>query len=652
MIFNKEGKRQSIEEVYNLLMNYDVISFDIFDTLILRPFTSPNDLFKIIGMKYHISNFNRIRTAASKLAREKVDHGEVTIKDIYKEVNIMTNIDINQGADYEFDVEKHICYANPYTLELFNKLLENGKEVIIITDMYYSKKQIEEILKACNIKGYKELYVSNEYKKSKRNHDLFQVVAPKYKGKKVIHIGDNYSSDIEPLSEIGWDAYFYPKTVTFDNTIIKYKMSYNLRSIFNAIIQNRFHNGLTSIEDNPKYYYGYILGGILALGYTNWIHNIAKNEGYQKILFLSRDGDVLKKVYDSLYNDIPSEYVYWSRHAGIKTAIERDLAYFIFQFINRRLNMTEKTTVEELLKDAELDFLIPYLQEYSIEKTQIINREICDIIIDLVKKNINEVRKMSNKYKEAAKKYFEPILKDCKKVLIADIGWKGSSLTSLKYLIEDVWKMPITVTGTVVGNYAYKKGYDTSMLQCGDMRAYSFSEAKNLEYALIHQKNLEISNSIVETLFTAKHASFLKYTLNEKNEVEPIFATENINSEFVEIIQQGIIDFSKDYTEKTKYFRELMNISGRDAYTPIISLISDNTQLNRFLEVFKDYNFVVTVGGLTQEGKELSTTLPEMVSHIKAKNQLKPVRKVRKKIRKYLSKIKKKLKKIRNKNGK
>ena len=33
------------------LMEYDVISFDIFDTLILRPFQSPSDLFFFAGIK-------------------------------------------------------------------------------------------------------------------------------------------------------------------------------------------------------------------------------------------------------------------------------------------------------------------------------------------------------------------------------------------------------------------------------------------------------------------------------------------------------------------------------------------------------------------------------------------------------------------------
>ena len=36
---------RNVQETVDELMKYDVISFDIFDTLIFRPFSSPTDLF-------------------------------------------------------------------------------------------------------------------------------------------------------------------------------------------------------------------------------------------------------------------------------------------------------------------------------------------------------------------------------------------------------------------------------------------------------------------------------------------------------------------------------------------------------------------------------------------------------------------------------
>ena len=42
---NLENFRIEPKELLNKLCEYDVVSFDVFDTLIFRPFTSPRVLF-------------------------------------------------------------------------------------------------------------------------------------------------------------------------------------------------------------------------------------------------------------------------------------------------------------------------------------------------------------------------------------------------------------------------------------------------------------------------------------------------------------------------------------------------------------------------------------------------------------------------------
>ena len=49
--------RRSVSETVSFLMQYEVISFDIFDTLIFRPFSEPTDLFFFLGEKTGKSHF-------------------------------------------------------------------------------------------------------------------------------------------------------------------------------------------------------------------------------------------------------------------------------------------------------------------------------------------------------------------------------------------------------------------------------------------------------------------------------------------------------------------------------------------------------------------------------------------------------------------
>ena len=56
--------RKSVSETVSFLMQYEVISFDIFDTLIFRPFSEPTDLFFFLGEKTGILDFKRLRMQA------------------------------------------------------------------------------------------------------------------------------------------------------------------------------------------------------------------------------------------------------------------------------------------------------------------------------------------------------------------------------------------------------------------------------------------------------------------------------------------------------------------------------------------------------------------------------------------------------------
>ncbi|GAA8357863.1 hypothetical protein KH0195_23590 [Helicobacter pylori] len=50
--------RKFLDGAKSEILKYDVISFDIFDTLLLRPFIKPTDLFLYIETKYNIIRFS------------------------------------------------------------------------------------------------------------------------------------------------------------------------------------------------------------------------------------------------------------------------------------------------------------------------------------------------------------------------------------------------------------------------------------------------------------------------------------------------------------------------------------------------------------------------------------------------------------------
>ena len=195
------------------LSEYDVISFDIFDTLILRPFPQPSDLFEIVGVRLGIANFREIRINAERDARAEAialnGNDEVTIYDIYKRVSKRTGIDMNAGVETELAAEKEYCFADPYMKEVYEILLDLGKEIVITSDMYIPHDSMEGLLSECGYAGYKKLYVSCDYRCSKHSGGLFERLVSEHKGRKIIHIGDNYVSDFESAKKSGIAAKLY-----------------------------------------------------------------------------------------------------------------------------------------------------------------------------------------------------------------------------------------------------------------------------------------------------------------------------------------------------------------------------------------------------------------------------------------------------------
>ena len=153
------AKRPSPTLMAKKFLVNDIISFDIFDTLILRPFDDPKSLFFLLGEKNKCPGFKRYRELAEKLARqeafEKNGTYEVTLRDIYEKLSRFVLLDIDKAMQYEIETELDLCFANPYMKEIFLQAKNLGKTIIAVSDMYLSKDVIEKMLKKC---GYAVSY--------------------------------------------------------------------------------------------------------------------------------------------------------------------------------------------------------------------------------------------------------------------------------------------------------------------------------------------------------------------------------------------------------------------------------------------------------------------------------------------------------------
>lgn len=120
-------KQISLETYKECATTKDILSFDVFDTLLLRRVMYPTDVFSIMAIKTGIPNFKQIRIDAEEIARKKSKNKEVTIDDIYENMVCFSASIKEQLKDLEFETECSVCYANPYVKQLFDYAISTKK---------------------------------------------------------------------------------------------------------------------------------------------------------------------------------------------------------------------------------------------------------------------------------------------------------------------------------------------------------------------------------------------------------------------------------------------------------------------------------------------------------------------------------------------
>lgn len=201
---------------------YDVLSFDVFDTLLFRKVRKPVDIFRILEEKNGIFNFASYRVQAEIAARNKKysESGtyEVTLEEIYQMSELKCGFSPDALVKSECAEEMLCCYANPVLKEFVDYLCAKRKPMIAISDMYLKPEFIQNMLDKNGYSCIRKVFVSSRYGLSKSDGTLFDLVCDNLGGNlSVLHIGDNFYSDIIRCRNKSFHQLHYLHMQTEDN---------------------------------------------------------------------------------------------------------------------------------------------------------------------------------------------------------------------------------------------------------------------------------------------------------------------------------------------------------------------------------------------------------------------------------------------------
>ncbi len=349
-LFNRARKESSLDHCQELseqIRKHDVVSFDIFDTLLYRPFKSPSDMFDF--MNEDVSritgttsfDFKFERQAAEREAFMKAigdGHGEVKFSEIYAVLKDRMRLEDSMTQaimDLEMSYERDLLYPRASGFKAFQEARSLGKRIILVSDMYLPKDFLESALKKNGYEGYEALYVSSEHRAKKHNGKLFDQVLRDLDmdPKRLLHVGDNLDADIKRAKEKNIKPFHLVKAMDAFNKSAGYHLPWRRDEerhaldwkMILAIIGNKMHdNPYASSQEGTlfngsKWCLGYYGLGPLLLGYAQWLLKESRRDGVERLYFLARDGKIMKEAFDRLtplVHDAPtSNYLLCSRRA-------------------------------------------------------------------------------------------------------------------------------------------------------------------------------------------------------------------------------------------------------------------------------------------------------------------------------------------------
>lgn len=554
------GKKNSLRGLLDRIDNFEIVSFDIFDTLLKRSVFKPEDAFILIQKKLeaehrHLLNplivkrFPELRAGFERQLRKELDEKnaildpseekteEFFIQDVYRKMLNAFGAEESLSdalTEVEQEVEFSILAARSLGKIIFDYALAKGKRVILVSDFIHDERFVAQALANANYIGYEHLYVSSELGLKKHSGSLFKYVLKDLNvtPEQIIHIGDNSTGDFLKAIESG----IYPTKIfstrervnqIFKNRNLELPVldnSFYLRSAINLYAEDYYDallvNGdkpVTSTKEKREVFstpgeFGFLVMGPVLYEFTKWILDKAIEQQCSKVLFFARDCSLPYQMAVKLVANI-------EKYAGLEP---------IYLAVSRKaltcLNVNEpndcfKVRIDDFSRNKTLSSLLKsrfkidsesvdekYYKKWNIQTLDCYVKEctlgaIYGLVHEYLSENWNEWNAAIQSNKIAFKHYLKSKQLDCLDDVVAvDFGYKGSAHSVVSEFFDNKF-VPLffmTYAGEM-GNAPYP-------------HAEAFAN-NNLNVQHKRSTPLISHNLIIETIINEPIGSLTDYTL-------------------------------------------------------------------------------------------------------------------------------------------
>jgi len=588
------------------------VSFDIFDTLIKRPFFEPSDLFLILDEYFHevipdssFTNFSKIRSNAEIRAREltklnKPSWEDVNLDEIYEQIGRDYGIPIEvlqKVKNKEEELEIKFSYKRDSAFELYKMAKMLKKKIIFVSDMYLSEKTIRCILSNNGYAGEERVFVSSEIRLLKHTGGMYKYISEELglEGSSIIHIGDNWNSDVLKGKEHGWNTFYFPKatqlltnsyneketgnSIEFFEEISRnslksddFNKNFGVRCMLGTVANKIFDNPYTTFNPNSDfnidpYFIGYYALGMHVFGLSKWLIEDAISNNYENIHFLARDGYLPHKAFKiiaELYPKAPGyKYIYASRKSMMPYLFSKKDYCGISEFVSLP-NHNPKTFIkqfETITKDS-FDYTDLTKEGVILTKNFSSQYEFKKFLDLFVSKAIDEEKLES--YKKLLIKYFENNIGAHDAIF--DLGYSGRLQTII-----------VNSIGRQSDGYYVHTQQDTPWI---------YARRNNFKLRVFYTSKPIVSGILREQFFAEQGPSCIAYKEDAYGTVIPVFEEyfpSGINGIIMKKMQAASLDFVKDMHFFFGEYMELLKLQNTDSSIPFEMYLHNSRQSDRSL---------------------------------------------------------------------
>lgn len=528
-----------------------ILSLDCFDTLLWRQTAAPIDVFYELQ---HCPTFKamgftplmRARAEARARMLQFLRHisTEIRLQDIYRaafpELAAET---LTALENEEVMMEMSVCYAFPGIVDLMRAAKLKGIKIIIVSDTYFQKKQLEILLKNALpsdvFDAIDQIFCSNEFGVSKVN-GLFKKVIDEMQipAEAILHIGDNHSADFVAARNKAIHALHF---IHHEENIAElFRMQSTSASMMDSSIRHTrslktpFRALLASHEFPPQKseeFIGYAALGPILFAFSQFLlREIAslKQQGKKpKILFLMRDAHLPALVCEAITEERLGERIRISRFASYAASFRHpdDINRYLGEMVtsNRFADMTKQLLLPQAIAEPLIQQTLK-ASEPLFEFIQLIHR---DDIMQLI-------------FKESAA-YRKRLLLHIQKTLsvephdtlvFVDLGYSGTTQNLLEPILRD--ELQVDVTGRYLISLSVPHWQSSRK---GLMDPHSCDERALL--------GLVSYIALFEQLCTCNENSVIDYDASG----EPLFSQSSISQQQhrnLDLIQNHCVQFARD----------------------------------------------------------------------------------------------------------